>query len=145
MGLQDRDYMHDELRRRLPPPPPSPPPPRTPIADWIRSIAWRRYFSYAVVAIAVTSAALWLLREMRPAIPDVGPDKGSLIVNINTASQEELETLPGIGPVRAAQIIAGRPYATIDDLEKIRGISAAHVDELRPFIKTEGETSMRDE
>ena len=63
------------------------------------------------------------------------------MVNINTASHEELETIPGIGPTRAAQIIAGRPYGSVDELAKIAGISPAQVDNLRPFITTDGETS----
>lgn len=37
-------------------------------------------------------------------------------VNINTASQIELETLPGIGPVFAQSIIDHRPYSTADEL-----------------------------
>lgn len=38
------------------------------------------------------------------------------IVNINTASESDLDTLPGVGPVTAAKIIAGRPYQNISDL-----------------------------
>lgn len=37
-------------------------------------------------------------------------------VNINNATQAELEALPGIGPVTASKIISDRPYQTIDDL-----------------------------
>lgn len=37
-------------------------------------------------------------------------------VNINDASQKELESLPGIGPVTAGKIIASRPYSAIEDL-----------------------------
>ncbi len=37
-------------------------------------------------------------------------------VNINTAAPPQLETLPGIGPARAAAIVAGRPYADLIDL-----------------------------
>lgn len=40
---------------------------------------------------------------------------GSL-VNINSSSQSQLETLPGIGPVTAQKIIAGRPYSSVDEL-----------------------------
>lgn len=37
-------------------------------------------------------------------------------ININTASTVELESLPGIGPVTAGKIIAGRPYSSVDEL-----------------------------
>ena len=38
------------------------------------------------------------------------------LININSASEKELDTLPGIGPVTAQKIISGRPYASIEDL-----------------------------
>lgn len=37
-------------------------------------------------------------------------------ININTASQSQLESLPGIGPVTAGKIIAARPYQGVDEL-----------------------------
>lgn len=39
-----------------------------------------------------------------------------VLININTASQSQLESLPGIGPVTAQKIIAGRSYSTVDEL-----------------------------
>lgn len=46
-------------------------------------------------------------------------------ININTASEGELDKLPGVGPVTAQKIIAGRPYQAIEDLlsKKIVGAS----------------------
>lgn len=44
------------------------------------------------------------------------------VVNINTASKEQIESLPGIGPVKAQAIIDGRPYAKTEDIMKVRGI-----------------------
>lgn len=41
---------------------------------------------------------------------------GGDLVNINISSQAQLEALPGIGPVTAQKIIAGRPYNSVDEL-----------------------------
>ena len=57
---------------------------------------------------------------------------------------KELETVPNIGPARAAQIIAGRPYASVDDLARIVGIRDEPIEGLKPFVTTEGKTKKRE-
>lgn len=52
------------------------------------------------------------LRETNSA----GVISASGLININSASEQELDSLPGIGPVTAQKIIAGRPYSSINDL-----------------------------
>jgi competence ComEA-like helix-hairpin-helix protein len=67
------------------------------------------------------------------------PAEGSLRMNINTATLTELETIPGVGESLAKRIVAGRPYAAVDELEKVSGIGAKSLQELRPYVKVEGE------
>jgi competence protein ComEA len=59
-------------------------------------------------------------------------------LNINAASKDELEVLPAIGPTIAQRIIDDRtangPYKQIEDLARVRGISARTVDQLRDRI-----------
>lgn len=61
-------------------------------------------------------------------------DLGQGPVNVNTASAAQLEALPNIGPQRAAEIIANRPYASLDDLDAVPGIGPATLEELRDLI-----------
>ena len=49
-------------------------------------------------------------------------------LNINTATADELESLSGVGASLAQQIIDGRPWAKVDDLANISGISQGMVD-----------------
>ena len=64
-------------------------------------------------------------------------DLGQSPVNVNTATAAQLEALPGIGPQRAADIIAHRPYATLDDLDAVPGIGPATLEQLRGLITIE--------
>ena len=59
------------------------------------------------------------------------------VVNINFASQEILESLPGIGPVTAEAIISfrsERPFSRIEDLQKVTGIGPATFEKLKDRI-----------
>jgi competence ComEA-like helix-hairpin-helix protein len=56
-------------------------------------------------------------------------------IDINTAAEEELKTIPGIGPVMAARIIAARPFKSGDDLKKVSGIGDKKYETIRPYFK----------
>jgi competence ComEA-like helix-hairpin-helix protein len=67
-----------------------------------------------------------------PSVPAV-----PALVDINTASYEELQKLPRIGPKLAERIIAHRPYKSVDDLDKVPGIGPATIKQLKPLITIE--------
>ncbi len=59
------------------------------------------------------------------------------IININTASAQELETLPDIGPALAARIVAERarqPFRTLQELDRVKGIGAKKLQKLAPYV-----------
>lgn len=66
-----------------------------------------------------------------------GTDAAGL-VNINTASAEELQTLPKVGPVLAASIISWREqyggFSSVDELDQVSGIGPATLEALRPLV-----------
>ncbi len=81
-----------------------------------------------------------------PPVPAAASVVGSLahdsaaigLVAINQASAKELESLPGIGPVKARDIVAYRelhgPFATLEQLALVRGIGPAMLARLRPLV-----------
>jgi competence ComEA-like helix-hairpin-helix protein len=59
-------------------------------------------------------------------------------INVNTASAEELQQLPHIGPTISARILQAReqrPFQSVDELRHVKGIGPKIMDELRPFVK----------
>jgi competence ComEA-like helix-hairpin-helix protein len=68
-----------------------------------------------------------------------GGDDGSTRVDLNRATAQELESLPGIGAAKAAAILAEREssggFESIDDLEAVRGIGPSLVEKLRPHVR----------
>lgn len=55
-------------------------------------------------------------------------------VNLNTASQSELENISGIGPSTAEKIIGGRPYTSADDVLNVSGIGPATLEKIRDGV-----------
>jgi DNA uptake protein ComE-like DNA-binding protein len=90
---------------------------------------------------AVGTAAVILLASLSPppaaAAPRTAPPAasagGAAKVDLNTASEKELEALPGVGKATARKIIAGRPYASASDLSRA-GVSAKVIAQITPLV-----------
>ncbi|MEZ5531883.1 MAG: helix-hairpin-helix domain-containing protein [Steroidobacteraceae bacterium] len=60
--------------------------------------------------------------------------------NVDTATREQLETLPGIGPARSVLIMRDRPYRSVDDLARVPGMRGQVLADIRPYVVVTGET-----
>ena len=113
------------------------------------------YCFLALVTLAFLAAVLYLtfganrteqegytVQTERPAREEeIAPVR--VLVNINTATAEELETVTGIGPVLAQAILDYRAehgdFQTLDELLEVRGIGSAKLDAMRDEITTGGD------
>ncbi|MGR6999560.1 ComEA family DNA-binding protein [Yinghuangia aomiensis] len=76
-----------------------------------------------------------------PAAVGAGGGKAAAggVVDLNTATAEQLDALPGIGPVMAAHILDWRRehgrFTSVDQLREIRGIGARRLEEIRSKVR----------
>jgi competence protein ComEA len=70
------------------------------------------------------------------------------VVNLNTASVEELARLPGVGDARARAIVALREergrFEAVDELVEVKGIGEASLERMRPFLTLRGPTTLEE-
>ena len=85
------------------------------------------------VLLVVAAAALVLTGLQGTAFSAAKAD----LVDINTATQAQLEAVKGIGPATAKKIVDNRPYAGLDDLKKA-GLSAKEITKFKPFLTVPG-------
>lgn len=97
----------------------------------------RRMLASALVAMAIAASAA----------PALAAGALSGVVNVNTASAEQLQLLPGVGEARARAILATRKrlggFKSVDQLVEVKGIGAVALDRLRPFVVVQGKTTAR--
>jgi len=83
---------------------------------------------FAVTAVAALLAASLSFAKQPPAKP----------LDLNLATAEQLQELPGIGPTTAATIVAFReksgPFRRVEDLLAIHGISKKKLEAIRPYV-----------
>ena len=127
MGIYDRDYMRED----------------DPADWWKPGYSIKRWLIIGILAVSLLTSVLYFARSAgfgRTKHSATRAENLSLKVNINTATEQELDTLPNIGPARAKLIIAGRPYKSVVELKKIAGIGDKQLEAMRPFVKIHGKT-----
>jgi len=95
---------------------------------------------------SIIIATLVLVQTATAAAADgaSGPAAG-MMVNINQATQAELEALPNIGPSKAQAILehrAKRPFKKVEDLMRVKGIGRKTFNKLRPYLSVDGPTTI---
>lgn len=105
------------------------------------SAGWFLRGNAAARPILVETERVFAPAESPLVLPPPKESRAAL-VNINTASAQELEGLPGVGPSRAADIVAYReangPFRIPEDITKVKGIGESTMEGLIDFITTGG-------
>src|SRR5512136_484191 len=81
-------------------------------------LGWTTFFSMVMAMVLVLSGSIVLAQKL---------------VDLNAASEKELESIKGVGPATAKKIVAGRPYKSVDELSK-SGLSTKQIEAIKPFV-----------
>ena len=90
-----------------------------------------------VLSQSAPNASRALAAPVNPAEVKNRPNENTQLgkIDINTATEKELTTVPGIGHVMAARIIAARPFRSADDLKRVSGIGEKKYAQIRPYFQ----------
>ena len=138
MGLYDRDYMKADYqgRRRKPE--------RSMVAPLVVGLGivslvlfaasrmWSPVISNEEISRTIQHAQLETV-EGSPSAQEESMEP----LNVNRATWQELDTLPGVTPVSAREIVKMRPFSSVDELLRVKGIKHKTLAKLRPYVYVE--------
>jgi competence protein ComEA len=121
------------------------------VAAFLLTVAWGARSASAREDHARTGGAV----AASPTTADRAADKSDAkkraettgTLNLNTATEDELQLLPGVGPSKAAAIVAWRKkhgsFKKVDDLTRVKGFGRKTLLRLRPLLSVGGTTTLR--
>jgi DNA uptake protein ComE-like DNA-binding protein len=98
------------------------------------TMSWTRLTTAAALGALMFASPVPAWQKKTPPPAKVAPTPAKL--DINWATQMELEKLPGITRLLAKKIISNRPYRAVDDLARI-GVPKETIEKLRPQVTAE--------
>jgi competence protein ComEA len=102
--------------------------------------AWcvRKLVGVAVAVMLASTVSLALAqtpaKTAKPKAPAAAAQPAADLMDLNSATKEQLATLPGIGEAYAQKIIAGRPYKAKTDLTRKKIVPAATYDKIKDLV-----------
>jgi len=93
----------------------------------VKSQRWLTVLFVVILLLVVVGVVIWRMKN--------NPD--TMIIDINKASVEQLQYLPEVGPALAKSIVSGRPYQSVEDLKKVKGIGEKTFEKIQPRARVE--------
>jgi len=95
-----------------------------------------------LVGLLAIGLGLWWADRtgwLRPPVRVIPSGDYRFRLDLNQATEPQLQLLRGIGAKRARQIVEYRnahgPFRSVDDLRKVKGLQSLRLDDIRPYVK----------
>lgn len=113
------------------------------VSTWPPNVKYVEVYTALQQEAREESKGLWGIASLAEAYIvgdyEIDPDTKRPIqkININEATAEELQLIPGVGEVLAQRIIEARPFANVNELTKVNGIGQKTLDNMREYVDVE--------